>query len=95
MEDQHWLSIISFMLTTFVLFVTFIGGYAVLRKRVKDLEKDSDETLTKEKHDSLCKIATLEMKNHVSDAMKETMDGFNKETFNPAIKQLLKAINGD
>lgn len=89
---NEWIAVI---LTILILAIGFIGGYAVLRKRVADLEEHENENLTEEKHESLCKIATLEMKKHVSDTMKDTIDEFTKETFKPALHQLLKAINGD
>ena len=95
MEDQSWIHILSFMATIFILLISFIGGYAVLRKRVKDLEDDSSEKLSESDHGKLCKITTLEMKNHVSDTMKDTIDGFKTDVFQPAMQQLLKAINGD
>lgn len=85
---------LSFILTIFILFASIVGGYAVLRKRVKDLENDTEEKLDEKDHEKLCKIATLEMKKHVSDSMKNTMDNFDTKTFQPAMTQLLKAING-
>ena len=84
----------SVLLTIFVLAASIIGGYAVLRKRVKDLEKDNEKKLDEEDHDKLCKIAGLEMKNHVSDVMKNTFDDFRKEVFLPEMDKLFKAING-
>lgn len=84
----------SVVLTLIILAIGFIGGYAVLRKKVQDLEKSNVKKLDKDKHDDLCKIAGLEMKKHVSDTMKDTIDGFKNEVFKPAMKELLKAING-
>ena len=89
------MEMISLLLALFVLITGYVGGYAVLRKRVLDLEKAEDEALTKEKHESLCKIASLEMKKHVSDSMKDTMDEFDTKIFQPSLVKLLKAINGD
>ena len=95
MSLSGWFPIISFILTVVVLLVSFIGGYAVLRKRVKDLEDDNDKKMDEDDHQKLCKISTLEMKQHVSDTMKNTLDEFKDEVFNPAMTQILKAINGD
>lgn len=86
---------LSILLSIAILMAGFIGGYAVLRKRVKDLEDDSGEQLSEEKHKSLCKIATLEMKTHVSKSMKDTMDEFDMKVFQPSLTKLLKAINGE
>ena len=65
-----------------------VGGYAVLRKRVKDLEKNEKDMLTEDKHDDLCEIARFKMKDHVT----KTMTDFNSQTFKPAMKELLKEI---
>ncbi len=94
MLEIDWMPLISFVVTIVILLASFIGGYAVLRKKVQDLEKSNDEKLDENDHEKLCKIASLEMKGHVSDAMKETFDGFKREVFKPAMKELLKAING-
>lgn len=85
---------ITLMLTLFLLLISFIGGYAVLRKRVKDLEDHDDEKMDVEDHEKICKIASLEMKNHVSESMKQTLDDWKVDVFQPAIEQILKAING-
>lgn len=102
MNNPNWLPIISFVFTVVILLVSFFGGYAVLRKRVKDLEDDNqdqnesiDKKMSESDHIKICKISTLEMKKHVSDELKNTFDDFKKETFRPAMTQLLKAINGD
>ncbi len=94
MPEIDWTPLISFVITIIILFASFIGGYAVLRKKVQDLEKSNDEKLDKDKHDDLCKITGLEMKKHVSDTMKDTLDNFETKVFKPAMKQLLDAING-
>ena len=94
MQDHDWLPLISFVVTILVLLTTFVGGYAVLRKRVKDLEDDTSKDLTEDKHESLCKIATLEMKNHVSKSMKDTINEFDEKIFQPSLTKLLNAING-
>lgn len=65
-----------------------IGGYAVLRKRVKDLEKNGEGTLSKDKHEDLCEIARLEMKGHVTG----TMTNFDSDVFKPAMKELMKEL---
>lgn len=65
---------------------SFIGGYAVLQKRVKDLE--DAKPLSIEKHKDLCQISKLEMKKHVTDTFVE----FDSEKFQPAIKEILKEI---
>ncbi len=85
----------SVVLTIIVLAIGFIGGYAVLRKKVQDLEINTKKKLDSEKHEDLCKIAGLEMKKHISDTMKDTLDDFKVNDFKPAMKQLLAAINGE
>lgn len=94
MANDNWIPFISVSVPIMVLFISFVGGYAVLRKRVNDLEEEGNEKLDKDKHDDLCQIATLEMKKHVSDSMSETMKEFDAEKFQPALKSILKAIDG-
>ena len=82
-----------------ILFASIVGSYAVLRKRVTDLEKNDnkmngkiDNKLDKDKHTDLCQIASLEMKNHVSDSINKTFDDFREKVFLPQIQNLMKAI---
>ena len=84
----------SIVLTIIILAIGFIGGYAVLRKTVHDLKKSNEEKLDKDKHDDLCKIASFEMKDVMKNTMKDTLDEFKEDVFQPAMKQLLNAING-
>ena len=92
MEIPNWLP--EIIISIFIIFATFVGGYAVLRKRVKDLENTKNKKLDKDEHEKLCTIATLEMKEHVSDAMTETLDDFESKVFKPAIDRIIKAVEG-
>lgn len=71
--------------------VAGVGGYAVLKKRVGDLEENEEGTLSEDKHDDLCKIAKFEMKDHVT----ETMTNFDSSVFKPAMTELLKEIKNN
>ena len=85
---------VSLILTLLVLIIGFLGGYAVLRKRVKDLEEHDTEKMDVEDHTKICRIANLEMKEYISVTMKDTLNEFKEDVFEPAIEQVIKAING-
>ena len=69
-----------------VILVGGVSGYAVLKKRVNDLEEV--DNLTVDKHDDLCTIAGLEMKQHLTDTIIE----FESKTFKPAIQEIIQEI---
>lgn len=69
-----------------LLLASGAGGYAVLNKRVSDLEKP--DNITDKEHKKLCQIATLEMKQHITT----TMANFDSTVFQPAIQAILGEI---
>ena len=69
-----------------VILVGGISGYAVLKKRVDDLEEE--DSLSVDKHTDLCTIARLEMKQHLTDTIIE----FDTKTFQPAIDRIINEV---
>lgn len=61
----------------------------------KEYIAEKKEYMTEKEHAAACKIATLEMKEHVSVTMKETLEEFDRRKFQPAFERILKAINGE
>lgn len=74
------------MVSLGIIFAGGVGGYAVLNKRVDDLEEENN--LTEDKHTDLCKIVKLEMKQCLTD----TLANFNTETFQPAIDRIIDEV---
>jgi len=77
---------LAVLISVGVIAVSGIGGYAVLKKRVDDLEEE--DNLPVDKHADLCTIAKLEMKQHLTD----TLVDFTTKTFQPAIDRIINEV---
>ena len=80
---------INWLPTTITGVVVSIAGYIFLRKA----KKMEENYLSKERHESLCKIAHLEFKQDLAEAMKELKEDYLEGKFKSLIETIEK--NGE